>query len=441
MFTKCPKCNKVLEDPGEDFSCPYCKARIKTKTAFVTQLEKREAEEYPPIGGYGEFSGFNMFKAMVSAGCLFAILIYGVVITMCIVVLMVGIQEVGPHIRDYTDHLFLLTPYAVSFAEITGQALAGYYFFLVFAVILSFGYLLMTSHKELVWFKIISLVVFFPVLIYMLKARMKQLKKMVSKMSLQAPTRGTSNPFFLVAQIFLALIFFDYLYYTLIHSFGTETNAPAFEEDPLWINLFGFLRASVWEEIAARLILIGVPFLIYKFVTVVMDGRTREVISRKRATLKRIGKILLGGHGEFRPFVVGLIVFSSIMFGFAHALGWDMWKVLPTFVSGLGFGYLFVKVGLHAAIMLHFSFNYLGVTLDYLPTDVMSQMSVLLIILLWGAAGFVYFLYYGCKMFRYFLVADDKEMGQPPEFRKSGFGKYLAEIFGLPKAGKRRRRA
>jgi hypothetical protein len=359
---------------------------------------------------------------------------------MCIFVLLYGISEVAPNIAGYSDYLFVLVPYAVGIVEVTGQALAGYYFFLVFAVVLSFGYILVESHKELIWFKLISIVVLFPVLIYMLAARLRQLKALTSKLSFQAPTRSNSNTFFLLAQIFLAVLFFDYLWYFIVESAGAETHAPAFEESPLWENLFGFLRASVWEEIVSRILLIGFPLLVYKFVQTMADGRLGDTLQDRGKAMRKAGRLLFGGHGDFQPVTVGLIIFSSLMFGFAHALGWDMWKVVQTFVSGLAFGYLFVKCGVHACVTLHFSFNYLGVTLDYLPADVMTQMSVMLIFFLWLAVGMVYFVYYAVKALRFFVVSDDSDMGEPPEIAFTKKGKYLVDIFGLPKARRRRTR-
>src|SRR5437764_13379558 len=49
---------------------------------------------------------------------------------------------------------------------------------------------------------------------------------------------------------------------------------------------------------------------------------------------------------------------SSAIFGLAHAPGWGWWKVIPAMVAGLGFGYLFLRHGIGAAILAHFVNDY-----------------------------------------------------------------------------------
>src|SRR5947208_5815796 len=49
---------------------------------------------------------------------------------------------------------------------------------------------------------------------------------------------------------------------------------------------------------------------------------------------------------------------SSAIFGLAHAPGWGYWKVVPSMVAGLGFGYLFLRHGVGAAILAHFVNDY-----------------------------------------------------------------------------------
>src|SRR5207249_6609828 len=44
------------------------------------------------------------------------------------------------------------------------------------------------------------------------------------------------------------------------------------------------------------------------------------------------------------------LIASSVIFGLAHAPGWGLWKVIPAMVAGLGFGYLFLRHGIAAAI-------------------------------------------------------------------------------------------
>src|SRR5205809_7785179 len=54
----------------------------------------------------------------------------------------------------------------------------------------------------------------------------------------------------------------------------------------------------------------------------------------------------------------------SAVFGLAHAPDWGWLKVIPAMVAGLGFGYLFLRHGIGAAILAHFVNDY-AATLSY----------------------------------------------------------------------------
>jgi hypothetical protein len=57
-------------------------------------------------------------------------------------------------------------------------------------------------------------------------------------------------------------------------------------------------------------------------------------------------------------------------------------------VAGLGFGYLFLKVGIHAAIMMHFAFDYLSLGLVLLPGFGLVDLLLTLLFLVVGAFYF-----------------------------------------------------
>jgi hypothetical protein len=111
---------------------------------------------------------------------------------------------------------------------------------------------------------------------------------------------------------------------------------------------------------------------------------------RRRSTRGLWGYVLGGGF-SIGPLEAFFIVGSALMFGYAHVPSWDMWKLVPTFIAGLGFAYLFLRVGIHAAILLHFSFDYLGMAVAMLPAfDTFYGV----VALLWVAVGAFYFAHY-----------------------------------------------
>jgi hypothetical protein len=303
---------------------------------------------------------------------------------MCIVVYLYAIGEVGRHWPELQAIPFIMIPAPVGLVLLEGKAALAYWAFIVLMMGLA---LFMTFYPE----------------------RHRIIKTLKASFSgLRAPSRHNDHTIFTVGQMFMAIFFFDIVYAMLIETGGADPNVPAFEELELWENLYGFLNASVWEEIAGRVLLIGVPFLFIRVIVSIRDGTSDRYLGDMIPTLKKTLRLLWGGHGRFTPIVVGLIVFSSMMFGFAHMPGWDVYKVLPTAVSGLGFGYLYVKKGLHAAILLHFMFDYIGMALDFLPSSGGIVIAIIMIYILWILAGFVYFVFYTAKVFRFFAEPEEK---------------------------------
>ena len=108
-------------------------------------------------------------------------------------------------------------------------------------------------------------------------------------------------------------------------------------------------------------------------------------------TTRGLWGYFIGGGFRMGPLEAFFIVGSSIMFGIAHVPGWDIWKLLPTFIAGLGFAYLFLKIGIHAAILLHFTFDYLDLTAGLVPG---FDALFLFLVLLWFAVGAFFFAHY-----------------------------------------------
>ena len=198
---------------------------------------------------------------------------------------------------------------------------------------------------------------------------------------MELPTIRTDNTWIVVFRMYLAILFFYVLYFTLLKYFTIEPSVPTFSEMPLWDQLFMFADASVWEEILSRTLMLGVPLLIYHAIQQRSD--------------KPIWRYLVGGEFKIENAAFVLMFIQALVFALAHVSGWDLWKVLPTTISGMAFGYLFLKRGLWAAIMLHFTFDYLGMTADALMEwglDIEIGFNALY--LLWVAVGFIIFIHY-----------------------------------------------
>jgi len=187
--------------------------------------------------------------------------------------------------------------------------------------------------------------------------------------------RGRRSAFLETVSIFVALIFFQTIYalFLIIAAgiAGIEPGAPALEDWPRWKLMFSLARASVYEEVIIRIVLIGLPLCLYRrFPYRRVEGTSLCFHGRSRGSNCDHGppgevcrspyrRFLLGGGFRIGRPEFFLVIFSAAVFGLAHLAIWDWWKVPPTFVAGLGFGYLFLRKGLHACIVLHFAVDYL----------------------------------------------------------------------------------
>lgn len=250
-----------------------------------------------------------------------------------------------------SDAIFVITPIPVGFT-IEGISLQVWHMFVLAFLTLCFAYCIFELFKA--WGS----------------------KKGTAVQALTMPEKaGTGIE--AVAKLLMAITFFSVVYYLILGSGGVEPGTPDLESMPIPELIYRLFSASVFEELISRVLLIGVPLL---FIALLLrwKGQYRS--------------LLLGGRLKLNVLTLGLIVFSSMMFAFAHALSWDFWKVPQVLVSGMALGYAFVQYGLYASILLHFSVNVVTNALVQIwPDDITITMVVGMILLLWFFAG-AYFL-------------------------------------------------
>jgi len=384
VYTRCPGCQLDIRDPGRDFRCPRCGSQVKSiGGGFVDDEEAMGAlasislSEEPP------------WKAVLITvqhlARLVAILCFGLALALCFGALFWGAPQVFQNAPGSSvgDTLYVLAPIPIGIVEITGWSFVAYYVFLFISILSSGAYLVYAERQRI----------------------LGGLGKALS--TLRAPDRKeTSSGLVQLPQIFLAVFFFDYVYAIIVILSGTSPNIPPFDELPRWYQFFIFARASVWEEITARTLLCGLPLMVaYILAHGTRPPRAGAPLApqpyghrsltlmeylRSRTTRGLKGYIIGGGF-KIGPLEAFFIVGSALMFGLAHVPGWDIWKLLPTFIAGLGFAYLFLKVGIHAAILLHFSFDYLDLAARMVPG---FDAMLLFLILLWFVVGAFFFVHY-----------------------------------------------
>lgn len=361
---ECPLCSSEMTGSR----CPNCGYTVATKrTADKKGITRK-------------------LKALVTTIALVLFLGYLVLNTG---LLLLSTDLIYPETLNSGTILFILIPFGLRITELTGYAFAIYYLFLVVSILLSYAMIFYTG-----WDGLVSYIK------SVLDGKFDQLEKNYSE---------TSSPILRLATVFAALIFISYLYVILLEFTGRGIETPGqFLEMPLWRRIFSLTEAAVWEEIIVRVAYIGLPMVIYAAV----KGR------------KKLRKYPLGGFGFEDRFSVILVIISTIIFAMAHLPGWnwDPLKVIQVLPAGIFFGYLFVKDGLHSAILVHFVWDFLSVPdkMMHIPN---FNTILSLIILFWMAVG-AYYTYAYIKKFNRWITSGQEE--EKPE----GAHKRESELIG-----------
>ena len=260
--------------------------------------------------------------------------------------------------------IFVLTPSPAILTTLTGVAAKVYYVLIAVAAIASFAVLLYMSRDGI---------------------------KGVMKKDLE---KVADTPLYGVATLFVAVVSFNFIFNMVVSAFGNTPTVPG-AGGPPWTEWFSLLYAAVWEEVLCRVLMIGLP--------VALIG----LLLKEKGSWKR-----LFGRFEVDGTAVVFILAASLIFAYAHLSEWDVFKLAPTFVSGLALGYLFVKYGVYASIMLHLLINYLS-SVDWVIGGELSDLILGLFIMMTILLGVLFLAWYavsGLKGVKR-IVSDKK----PPE--------------------------
>lgn len=388
MYALCPDCNNIILDSGQtaQITCDRCGTKLVSRTYMMPGSAAQSANtaqgdpwtmpQQPPYQPVQPSS--RSMRALA--------IIFLTFIVIFILNYIVNLAMLGPaliivipnilHANMYPSIFLILPIYPFIFLVIDGQGgiIAAVYFLLIVAAIaLSAIYFIKKDGLETY---------------DLIRTSLKNRK---------LPPIRTRNTGFLLVQLFLASLFFTYFFNRIITILFGEPAIPASlgEDAVLWDYLYGLANASVYEELIGRVLLIGLPLLI-----------VHRLAHLEKIPLK---KYVLGGGFDINTGAAILIFFSSLLFGLGHLSGWDQWKVVTTFASGLAFGYLFLKKGLYAAILFHFAFDYLGAWSQVFSPGAVVLYAYGLIMLFWFAMGARYFMHYLGELIEYFKGSEIPE--------------------------------
>lgn len=319
--------------------------------------------DYCKSCGYGlmaeeknEPFGFSEIKnAIKNTFSLVAVLSFVTFLVLNTAIMLWSIDLIGPETLTSSTILYVVFFIVIPVTTISAEAFLVYFALLVAGVFLSYIALSYKGGKD-----------FF--------IHVHDIFENITEKSKKSDT-----PIPRLAHVFTALIFVSYLYYILIGAFGVSPQTPGFTELDLWQLMFGLTEAAVWEEVTVRVVFIGIPMLAYAYT------------KGKKLSLK----YLLGGFGLKDRFAIWPILLSSVIFGIAHLGSWDLYKLVPTFIAGLAFGYLFAKDGLFSCIILHFVWDFMSIPGKVFNTSHIENVMIILV-LTWMLIG-LYFTYHYTK--------------------------------------------
>ncbi len=386
----CPRCGLALVGPAMPFACPRCGTGY-----FGNFCPTCGAPSYTPLVPmpYAVREPRAWMKELFTVGWLIAVVLYGVLVLMNLGtlayatgVIVPGILEqdptgcgVGVQRFECRAHLYLVSPFPlvadggevsvfVQGVRLYGLAFLTWFILLVWTIL--------ASHIFLAW----------------RDGRLTLRDLRQGTRDLRAPFWSHSS-WLTLAQVFSVVMFFDMVYFNVVlPAVGISAEPPEVEGLPTWFLLYNLAFASVYEELLLRVAYLG---LLLGVLMVLVASATRTT-----AGLRPVD-YFLGGKFTLNRYSLGPWVFSAVLFGLAHVLGgaWEPWKFVDTLVAGFVLGYLFLRRGLAAAIMLHFTIDYLGATSIIIqdnPTSGSLALTVFigLAILAFSIIGFFFFIKY-----------------------------------------------
>ena len=334
----CDKCEESKEQ-GYKF-CPVCGTPLTKGCVYCAQYEKegyeycgkcgnrlepRPASDAPPAAPATQ----NPLRMAPLAGMPFFLILLGIYI----IALIVNIGSTWDAVSQGGLDMIVLTPGLSVIGTLTGIGLQTYFILILIALLAS-----------------VALVM------YQSRGLFDPRGKDVSD--------AEKTPLYWIILLFCGNLILSIILVLVQFAFGFQLDT-SLDLDSMDIGemIVSMMNAAVWEEIACRVLWIGVPMALL------------ALCYGKKDFLRN----LLGGFGMSRYALI-LLVISSLVFGYAHLENWSAAKFIPTMIGGFIMGYLYIRFGIHAAIFYHFFTDFLLVSMDFAGEIITAAVMLILMV-------------------------------------------------------------
>ncbi len=164
--------------------------------------------------------------------------------------------------------------------------------------------------------------------------------------------RFENSSLYRISEFFALNLFLSYIYIYLIGVIGHPIKSPISPSPSDFVaNFFSLTNAGLYEELITRVVFIGIPLFVY------YAGTSHGIRSRTRPKRLPWWRLLWGGGYKFGKPEIIVLVISSVIFGIAHAGSWDASKIPQAALGGVFLGVLYMRFGLYADVLFHFSID------------------------------------------------------------------------------------
>jgi hypothetical protein len=205
-----------------------------------------------------------------------------------------------------------------------------------------------------------------------------------------------NSALFKISEFYALNLFLSVVYFLFVDAIGKPVTVPISNNTPFYLNMLSLTNAGLYEELITRVLSIGIPLYLY--------NRMKKPDWRENGKEVKWYRMVWGGGYKFGKPEITVLIISSLIFGIAHTASWDWSKMPQAFMGGLFLGFLYLRYGLYADVLWHFSID---ATSAFLPEGLGNPYAngisngiatfVDLIFILAGAVIVIYYLVYLVK--------------------------------------------